>query len=75
MNVINMKAELELCLIKIALTKAYVEVSIEQLKANSQVDDAFYEGCKFTCKEILSNIEEMERKNEKPGKSSLIVCL
>jgi len=70
-----MEAELELGLIKIALIKAYVVVSIEQLKPNSQVENAFYEGCKFTFKEILSNIEEIERKNEKPGKSSLIVCL
>jgi hypothetical protein len=69
-----MKAELEILAIKLALTKSYIDLSKEYVKTSNPTDKAFFDGCRCTCKEILSNIERMERKNEKPGKSSLIVC-
>ena len=69
-----MKAELEILAIKLALTKAYIDLSKEYVKTSNPTDKAFFDGGRFACKEILSNIERMERKNEKPGKSSLIVC-
>lgn len=70
-----MKAELEILAIKLALTKGYIDLSKEYEKTPNPTDKAFFDGVRFAYKEILSNIEEMERKNEKLGKSSLIVCL
>ncbi|MCK9577082.1 MAG: hypothetical protein M0R51_14355 [Clostridia bacterium] len=69
-----MKAELEILAIKIALTKSYIDLSKEYEKTSNPTDKVFLDGCRFVCKEILSNIEQIERESEKTSKSSLIVC-